>query len=388
MPARASRARSAFGHGDELVIDEDCLFLNVWTPGLDAGKRPVMVWLHGGGFTTGSGASDAFDGTNLARHEDVVVVTINHRLGLLAFTHLGDVGGDAYADSGNAGTLDMVAALQWVRDNIEAFGGDPGNLTIFGESGGGGKVNVLLATPAANGLFQRAICQSGVAGGLMQLPERAGATADAERFLAELGLQPGDLAPLSTSPLERLLEADRALAGGGLMGSGGVGRSPVIDGRVLPSQPFDAVADGTAADVPLIVGTTRDEGATFFAGIPAMRDLSRDDLAGAAAMWTMGVPADDLVALYERNRPGATPGDLVISLMSDAAFRIPSIELAERRLRGASAPTYMYLFTWESPVLGGILKAGHGLDIRFVSTTSAPRVRPRATRRHARSPSR
>jgi para-nitrobenzyl esterase len=261
----------------------------------------------------------------------------------------------------------MVAALEWVRDNIAAFGGDPGNVTIFGESGGGAKVSVLLAVPAARGLFHRAICQSGVAGGLMALPERADATESTERFLAELGVGTADVAALHALPLEQLLEAERALSGGRLMGSGGFSRAPVVDGHVLVSQPFDAVADGTAADVPLIVGTTRDEGATFLAGIPAMRELSRDDVAATAAAWGRGVALDEILPLYERNRPEAMPCDLVVALMSDATFRIPSIELAERRWEGGGrSPVFMYLFTWESPVLGGILKAGHGLDIRFV----------------------
>jgi para-nitrobenzyl esterase len=360
----ADEIREAFGHRDEQAIDEDCLVLNVWTPGTDAGRRPVMVWLHGGGFTTGSGSSDAFDGSNLARDEDVVVVTINHRLGLMGFTYLADVLGDEYADSGNAGTLDMVAALAWVRDNIGAFGGDQGRVMIFGESGGGGKVNVLLATPAARGLFHSAVCQSGVAGGVMQLTEPHDVIEARDRFLGALDLSTATASQLLDLPLAALLHAQKETEGG-QMPMMGVGSAPVVDGRVLPLQPFDAVAQGSAADIPLIVGTTRDEGATFFAGIPALRAMDWDALPGALARWT-GERGMELVDFYKASRPDSTAYDLLVALMSDGALRIPSVRLAENRLKGGNAPVWMYLFTWESPALGGILKAGHGLDIRFV----------------------
>ena len=248
---------------DSLIseMSEDCLVLNVWTRGLkDQGRRPVMVWIHGGGFTSGSAYHLGFyDGAALARRGDAVVVGVNHRLGLLGYLHLGDLGREAYATSGNGGILDLVASLEWVRDNIEGFGGDPGNVMIFGESGGGWKISCLLAMPAAEGLFHSAVIQSGpLPQGLT--PEKA--TEATEKTLAELGLSTARLEDLHTLPAERLMAAQGSLT------SAGVNFSPVVDGHTLPVHPFDPIAAPSAAQVPLIIGTNKDEITLFLKNEP------------------------------------------------------------------------------------------------------------------------
>src|SRR5216684_237635 len=250
-PKRRPELETILGPADTTPEGEDCLTLNVWTPSLgDGAKRPVMVWLHGGAFAYGSGNRAVTDGANLARRGDVVVVSVNHRLNIFGFLHLADIGGPAWAHSGNAGVLDLVAALRWVRDNIAVFGGDPGNVTIFGESGGGGKVSVLLAMPAARGLFHRAVIQSGAA---IRVSTSERANALAEAVLNEVGLGRGECERLQTLAAGRLLAAIGPA-------SRAVGRTrwplldrydfgPVVDGRDLPQHPAEPSAPPTADDI-------------------------------------------------------------------------------------------------------------------------------------------
>src|SRR3954452_19370695 len=264
-PERRPELRTILGPADTSPESEDCLTLNVWTPGIgDGAKRPVMVWLHGGAFAYGSGNRAVTDGANLAWRGDVVVVSVNHRLNIFGFLHLADVGGERYAQSGNAGMLDLVAALAWVRDNIERFGGDPGNVTIFGESGGGGKVSVLLAMPEARGLFHRAMIQSGAAI-RVRMSERASALTEAA--LNELGIARGDFERLHEGPAERLAiaiaPAVRAIGRPQLPLLDGYDFGPTVDGTDLPAQPFDPAAPGTARDIPLLIGGTREESGFF-----------------------------------------------------------------------------------------------------------------------------
>jgi para-nitrobenzyl esterase len=247
------------GHRAPAVEGEDCLALNIFTPNA-IGKRPVMVWLHGGGFAGGAGSAHAFDGTNLARTGDVVVVTVNHRLNIFGYLYLADVAGEKYADSGNAGMLDIVAALQWTRENIAHFGGDPTNVTLFGQSGGGYKVSTLLGMPPTKGLIHKAIIESG--SGLKGV-RREDANRTTERVLAKLGLQANQVDELQKLPVERLLAAidnrgQGAAAGGPLV------LAPVVDGRSLPRDPWDPTAPEISADVPVIIGSANTEG-TFFA---------------------------------------------------------------------------------------------------------------------------
>lgn len=349
---------SIIGESQPEPESEDCLYLNVWTPGLgDGSKRPVLFWCHGGGFTSGSGSSGFYHGANLARRGDVVIVTVNHRLGPVGYCHLGDLAGEEYAASGNVGMLDLVAALAWVRDNIAAFGGDPGNVTIFGESGGGAKVSVLLAMPAAAGLFHRAIVQSGPG---LRMATLEVATKRAEKLLRALDISPGDVGRLRTLPVEQLFEAHAALNRNALMGWG-----PVVDGQVLPHHPFDPVAPSISAHVPLIIGTNKDEATLFML---ADKELASLDEAGlrARVQAFAGPSTEVLLAAYRAAQPQASPAEIFTSIAGDRMMRVNSITQAERKHAQGTAPVFMYLFTWETPVLDGRLKSCHALEIPFV----------------------
>jgi para-nitrobenzyl esterase len=350
--------RAIIGEAQPEPDSEDCLYLNVWTPAVgDGGKRPVLFWCHGGGFTMGSGSAPFYHGTNLARRGDVVVVTVNHRLGPLGYCYLGDLAGEAYATSGNAGMLDLVAALEWVRDNIAPFGGDPGNVTIFGESGGGAKVSVLLAMPAAAGLFHRAIVQSGPG---VRMLSREKATEQAEKLLRELDLPARDTDRLSTLPFEQLFAANARVNNNLLRGW-----SPVVDGQALPHHPFDPVAPAVSEQVPLIIGTNKDEATLFLLADAGLDTLDEAGLR-ARVEPLAGQDTGALLAAYRHTYPTASSGDLFSALLSDRMMRMHSITLAERKDAQGAAPVYMYLFTWETPVLNGRLKSCHALEIPFV----------------------
>ena len=357
------------GHTRLLPQSENCLVLNVWTPGIkDGGERPVMVWLHGRGFAQGAGSETQYNGANLAKRGNVVVITINHRLNLFGYLYLKEIAGEEYTSSGINGMLDAVLALEWVRNNIETFGGDPGNVMIFGESGGGSKVGKMLAMPSAKGLFHRAAIQSGP--GLRGV-EATDATDLAERLLAELDIKTNEIEKLQQVPAQQLLDAVSTLPSmqgrTSIMGAptGAImGFAPVVDGHYLPAHPFDPVAAPTAADVPLIIGTNLDESATFLAADPRRRRLEESELRQRLAPM-LGDRLDSVLSVYKRTRPEATPWDLLIGISSEG-FRLSSIQLAERKAAGGSAPVFMYLFTWQSDFLGGLFKAGHGLEIPFV----------------------
>ena len=332
---------------------EDCLRLNVWTPALGSGRRPVMVWLHGGGYSQASGSFIIYNGANLAHRRDVVVVTLNHRLNLFGYLYLGELGGEKYADSGNAGMLDIVQALEWVRDNIGAFGGDPGNVTIFGQSGGGGKVCTLMGMPAAKGLFHKAIAQSG---SNVRGTTRANATRTAQTLLDRVNLKPDQIADLQKMPPDVLLGAIR-----------GLNFAPVVDGRNLPSGPFDPVASPLSASVPLLCGSMETEVAwTRGAVIDDIDDVAlktqvKQDIRGIS-----DAEADRLIATYRKARPGISNVDIHLILASDNTVRSGMLNVAERKADAKQAPVYMYYFTWRSPVHDGKLKAYHTLDIPFV----------------------
>jgi para-nitrobenzyl esterase len=390
-PKRRPVLETLLGPADTTLEGEDCLTLNVWTPGLgDGGKRPVMVWLHGGAFGYGSGNRVVTDGANLARRGEVVVVSVNHRLNIFGFLHLADSGGPAWEHSGNAGMLDLVAALRWVRDNIGHFGGDPGNVTIFGESGGGGKVSVLLAMPAARGLFRRAIIQSGAA---IRVSTRERASALAEAVLKELGIGRNECERLQTVTAERLLAAIAPA-------SRAVGRSrwplldrydfgPVVDGSDLPQHPADPQAPAISDDIPLIVGGTREESAFFLADDDAVWNGTlteaelRERLAAVA-----GGQADALLAVYRSAMPQADPADRLIMALTGSNFWIRTVLLAERYAERPRAPVYMYSLDWQSPAHGGRVKAHHAMDLPFVfdnteaadTTAGAPGARGLAAR--------
>ncbi len=346
------------GSTPDLPMSEDCLVLNIWTPATgDGGSRPVMVWLHGRGFASGAGSEGWYDGTNLARRGDAVVVTINHRLNVFGYLHLADVGGSDFAGSGVAGMLDAVFALEWIRDNIEQFGGDPGNVTIFGESGGGRKVCTLLALPSAEGLFHRAIIQSSVT---LRAVEADAATDYSGRLLAHLGIRSDELRKLQELPFQELIDATNALSAGG----GEAARhAPVVDGDYFPVHPFDPVPAPTATKVPVIVGTNKDENALFLAGDPRRRRLDEGELLERLDP-LLGVRRDDILATYRMHRPDDTPWDLLVGITSEAR-RLAATTVAER-ISAAGGEVFMYLFTWESDFRGGLLKASHAMEIPFV----------------------
>ncbi len=351
--------------------NEDCLSLNVMTPACDDALRPVLFWIHGGGFEGGTGATPWYDGTAFVTRHDVVVVTINYRLGALGFLHLAELGGEAYASSGLNGILDQVAALRWVRDNIAGFGGDPDNVTIFGESAGGMSVATLLGLPSARGLFHKAIAQSGAAQFLLHPADAAARTA---RFCEALGST--DIDALLAAEPAALLRAQaglnaammaEALQPGSHGARAGLGLpfQPVLDGVELPEPPLDAVQNGSAAQVPLLTGTTLDEWNLF--GLMAGGDIDPDKAVRRIDRMTDGRGAD-VYDVYASARPGAAPSEVLNAVITDIVFRVPAIRLAEAHGEAAhpTAATRMYLFTHASTAFDGKLGSCHALEIPFV----------------------
>jgi para-nitrobenzyl esterase len=352
--------------GEKLPAEgEDCLVLNVWTPALSSAgngrKRPVMFWCHGGGFATGSGSSPDNDGTNLARRGDVVVVTINHRLNVLGFGNLSEFSRD-FAASGDAGMLDIVQALQWVRANISEFGGDPNTVMIFGQSGGGRKVETLLAMPVAKGLFHRAIIESGAA---ITVVDRDAAVQNSERLLAKLGIEKTNVRELQKLPVGQIMTAYFAV----MKDSAGVdqslgGFSPTVDGHILPQHPFHPKASPVSADVPVMIGCTRTEMTLFSLNDPAAFSQNDEQMRGRVKD-LLGNQAPGIIEVYQKLNPGASPSDIYFLIASDYRYGAPTMKIAERRAALGKAPVYLYYFTWESPVQGGRLKSPHTMEIPF-----------------------
>jgi para-nitrobenzyl esterase len=359
--------------GDPMAWDEDCLFLNVWTPGADDAARPVMVFIHGGAFVGGGGTSQLYSGAGLTTGHDVVVVTINYRLGVLGFLADEALYDEVSGGFGNWGLLDQIAALEWVRDNIAGFGGDPSNVTIFGESAGAISVCNLLAVPRAAGLFRRAIAESGpaVAAG----PDRA---AEVAALLArELGLAAPTREALADVPVHDLLAAQARVISG-FETAIGLAFEPVVDGGLLTCQPAQALAAGNGRDVDLIIGTNRDEFTLFALGVPGLNSIDEAGMLRRvrkslrAAGMEGRVDPDDAVAAYRSAREargtGTEPFELFAAMASDWVFRIPSLRLAEAHARNGGR-TWSYLFDWESPFAGGTLGSCHALELPFVFGT-------------------
>jgi para-nitrobenzyl esterase len=348
---------------------EDCLVLNVWTPALrDGRRRPVMVWFHGGGFTSGSGSDTVYDGARLCQRGDVVLVTLNHRLNAFGYLYLAELGGGKFADSGNVGQLDLVLALEWVRDNIKEFGGDPNNVMIFGESGGGGKVSVILAMPAANGLVHRAAIQSCL--GLRGMTREA-ATKMAKDFMAALQLQPGQVEELQKLPVRKLLDAVQAVTQG-MPG----GFEPVVDGRVLPRDSFTPDAPTVSANVPIIVGYTKTEATIVLlsydrgqstALLPAPNAFSLDWTTLPQALTPiLGGYTEKVLVLCRREYPQASASDLYFRIATERSIGLASMALAERKSEQGRAPAFLYRLDWETPIDGGQLRSPHSLDLPMV----------------------
>ncbi|TPV53488.1 carboxylesterase/lipase family protein [Pseudarthrobacter phenanthrenivorans] len=345
--------------------EDGCLNLNVWTPDACGSGLPVMVWIHGGAYVSGAGSDGMYDGGNLAGATGTVVVTVNYRLGALGFLHLGDLLGDGYADSSNVALLDVLEALRWVGRNIDAFGGDPGNVTLFGESAGAAAVGTLLGMPASEGLFRRAIMQSGTA-------ERFRSAADSARLSREfLSLcEVGDARELLVLPVERLLEAQEKLVQqfGAETYAVPLPFQPAVGTPSLPLPPLEAVRAGMNSGVDLLVGTNLNEGS--FAVEMRPKDPLDPPYAGraAAVLRDFGAPGRleeyaQAVALVLGAE--ASGKELLEAVVSDAVYRQPSNRLLDAR-HGSAGRTFSYLFTWRSPAMGGKLGACHALDIPFV----------------------
>jgi para-nitrobenzyl esterase len=351
-------------------ISEDCLALNVWTPALrDDRKRPVMVWFHGGGYKSESGSSNRSDGTRLARKGDVVVVTLNHRLNAFGFLYLAELAPE-FADSGNVGMFDLVAALQWVRDNIAEFGGDPGNVTIFGQSGGGAKVSTMMAMPAAAGLFHRAIAQSGsyARNAYLEAMKPAQATQRARALLATLQIAPSDVAKLVDLPVEALVAAAARVA----KLPGRLDFRPVADGRTLPSGPWWPEAPAVSAHIPLIIGTTETEMTDLIGdSVPAAFTLDDATLRKWLGLLFAAGDIERVITAFRATRPDASPSDLYFAITTANSFRKGVWLQADRKAAQDAAAVYLYELDWHTPVNGGKWRSPHGLDTALVFDNAA-----------------
>ncbi|WP_142827470.1 carboxylesterase/lipase family protein [Planococcus soli] len=333
---------------------EDCLYLNVWSPAADKRRRPVMVWIHGGAFTAGTGSSQTFDGRSFSSEGDVVVVTFNYRLGALGFLHLGGVGGDDFSGSCNCGILDQISALQWVQDNIERFGGDPERVTVFGESAGAMSIGVLMAVPKAKGLFHQAILQSGAAANVLS---SAIAEKVSSRLLAALKIGHGEVDKIRRIPAQQLVDTAALLPAMSLV--------PVIEGGLLPVHPEQAIAEGAMKEIPVLIGTNKDEYRLFSFFDPRWKQNDPEEISSIFER-VFGLNwleiSRNLIDGEELNQ------GIFDKLMTMSLFTSPALKLAELQVK-QEAPVWMYRFDWETPVFNGELKACHSLELPFVWNT-------------------
>jgi para-nitrobenzyl esterase len=361
--APGSRRAAVSGIGSEVgnLETEDCLNVTIYTPGLDSARRPVMVWLHGGGFASGSGSNPMYEASTLATRGDVVVVNVNHRLNVLGHAHLPDSGAE-FAASGNVGILDIELALRWVKENIERFGGDAKRVLIFGQSGGGGKVGTLLSMPSARGLFHRAAMQSG-AHRRMRSGEDGAATS--ERLLKPLGLKGSQARELQRLPLAQLMAANFDLGREASLPGAPNNFAPVFDGRVVTRHPFDPVANPLNADVPLLVGCTSTENTVFMMADEAAFKLDMTALRQRMRALLGERAGDAAVDLYFSLKPLASPSQLYFEMLSDRGRR-QSILIAELKAAQNEAKVYLYQLMWNTPVFDGMLRSPHSLDLPLI----------------------
>jgi para-nitrobenzyl esterase len=350
--------------GSPAQQSEDCLVLNVFTPGLkDGRKRPVMVWLHGGGFSSGSGSGRILDGTSLAHTHDVVVVTLNHRLNVFGYTYLGGAMGSDFEQSASVGLLDLVAALEWVRDNIAGFGGDPNLVTIFGQSGGGRKVATLMSMPGAKGLFHRAIIESGA---VLRLTTREDAVKYTDLLLAELRLKEGQIRELQGVSMARLLAANTEVQKKITAREPGMtANSPMVDGRAIPAHPWDPKGPVLSANIPLLIGYAHTEETLYDRPTPEKLALDEAGLKERASM-RLGEDPSRVIDAFRKAHPEATPWDLWILIATDHPRGTYSRELAKRKADQRSAPAFAYRYDWETPEGGGHMRSPHTIEIQFV----------------------
>jgi len=365
----ANDIESFLSQWDDGQPGEDCLRVNVWSPGLDNQKRPVMFWIHGGGYQAGSGQEQpAYHGENLARHGDVVVVSVNHRLGVLGHLDLSAFGSQ-YAESANVGMLDLVAALEWVRDNIANFGGDPGNVLIFGQSGGGGKVGTLMTMPAAKGLFHKAVVESG---SLIMANKQEESAKLAAAVVAELGLSKASIAKIHDAAVQQLIDAGASAArklspppsSGPRLAIGRLMWGPTVDGKVLPSIPFDPGAPDVSADVPMLIGTALNEFNPAMSNPKA--ELMTEEEMKKQLSAAYGDKTAPIVDACRKIYANAKPVEVVSILSAIGMFRANAVRQAERKTAQGKAPAYLYQFCWKTPVLDGRPRAFHCSEIPFV----------------------
>jgi para-nitrobenzyl esterase len=358
--------------GEPEPQSEDCLYLNIWSPGLDRERRPVMVWIHGGAFTIGSGSSPTFEGSILARRNDVVVVTVNYRLNLLGFLNLREATGGKIPATGNEGLLDQVAALKWVQEHIATFGGDPDNVTIMGESAGSMSIACLLTIPAAKGLYHKAVLQSGVGTTTTSLEKAAEV---GRLFLEVTGIRNDDVDALRALTVEELLAAEMDLRKRMANPWEPVRitvTEPVVDGEVLTQMPTHAIAAGVSKDIPMIIGTNLEEWKLFVMGEPNKQKIDRAEIVRRLGHSIPPEYADAIVERYYRARSqrgdDTSPVELLSAINTDLMFRIPALQMVEAQQRHNPA-VFNYLFTYQSPVLDGVLGACHALEMGFVFGT-------------------
>jgi para-nitrobenzyl esterase len=347
--------------------DENCLFLNIWTPDTENAHRPVMVWIHGGAFIIGSGSQEMFRGNTLVRHGDIVLVTINYRMGALGFMNLKEITRGKIPATGCEGLLDQIAALDWIRENIEAFGGDPDNITVFGESAGSMSIGNLMGMPAAKGKFQKAILESGGASTVGLLED---GIETARQFLEVLRLKSMDVEALHSLSVSQILTAQQKL--GDLLRAKDnriTPFQPVVDGAVMPEIPLHAIQKGSALGIPTLAGSNLDEFKLFNAMDPSFRKM--DDAGIICRIEEMIPPGHvpNMIAAYRRGRAqrgkGTNAADILTAVQTDYMFRMPILRLIEAQ-SGNCQPAYNYLFKWKSPAMRGMLGSCHTLEIGFV----------------------
>jgi para-nitrobenzyl esterase len=342
------------------AMSEDCLRINVWTPALDGAKRPVLLWFHGGGFEAGSGSSRLYDGVHMVKRGDVVTCTINHRLNVFGFCNLSHLLGPDFVQSGNVGYLDLVASMKWVKANIAAFGGDPDNIMIYGQSGGGRKVSVCFAGKEANGLFAKGVVQSG-SHMLLQTQDQSQALTDA--LLKELGIAPADARKLQDVEQDRLTEIQRKV-----IGAAGYRFEPVIDGISFERHTFIPDAPRQTAKVPMMVGTTRTELSNQLGRDPAVYTMDDAALKARISRFLPAEDVDEALAVFKAANPNAAPSEIFFLITSWRSYVLNATLMAEKRaaLNGANNPTWMYNVTWRSPAEGGRRVSQHTLDLPFM----------------------